>query len=354
MRILNTTPEVTFEDVLLLTNRCEYTTAEEFDRTDIRARVSRTITLESPIVSAPMAGIGNAAMAVALWESGALGILHPYQSFRSQLEQAREAKKHGARIAAAVLDQTDAGFDQAKNLVKEGVELISVESLQAHNTQTLDFIRRLKDTVPNIDISVGTVTTASACEDLIDAGADSIRVGIGGGSHCTTRLETGVGRPYLSTLKACEEVTRPRGIPLIVDGGIRYPGDVAKALVFGADAVMIGGLFAGSDECPGTVITRDGKQYKQTWGSCTLTATKHEQDYNGSEYDSNANRRGFEEGVQGLVASKGPVREAVARLAAGLRRSMWYQGVTSIDEMREKATVVLCSTGTQIETQPRI
>ena len=198
------------------------------------------------------------------------------------------------------------------------------------------------------------MTTAAACEDLIDAGADSIRVGIGGGSHCTTRLETGVGRPYLSTLKACEEVTRPRGVPLIVDGGIRYPGDIAKALVFGADAVMIGGMFAGCDESPGSVITRDGKQYKQTWGSCTLTATKHEQDYNGNLYDSNASRRGFEEGVQGLVACKGPVRDAVARLTAGLRRSMWYQGVSSIEEMRERATVVICSAGTHSETQPRI
>jgi IMP dehydrogenase len=354
LKILSTVPEITFDDVLLLTNRCEYTIAEETLRTDVRAKLSRNIALEVPLVSSPMPGVSGLDMVVALSECGAFGILHAFQGFGSQLEDAGAAKQKGARVGAAIYEHSEASFAHARRLVEAGVDLISVESVQAHNTQTLDFIRRLKDSIPGVEVSVGTVTTVEACEDLIDAGADSIRVGIGGGSHCTTRLMTGVGRPYLSTLHACEAVTRKAGVPLIVDGGVRLPGDVAKALVFGADVVMIGGLFAGTDESPGTVIERDGKRYKQSWGACTLTAAKHEQDYGGTLHNVNAEQRAFEEGVQGLIPYRGSVRDVVSHLVAGLRRSMWYQGVTSIEEMRERATVVLCSPGTHAETSPRI
>jgi IMP dehydrogenase len=354
MKIHSATPEITFDDVLLLTNRCEYAIDEEVARTDLRTRISRTILLEVPVVASPMPGVTSPEMVVAMSSCGAIGILHAFQSFRSQLEQAVAAKAKNARFGAAILEHSDRAFEHARNLVREGVAMISVESLQAHNTPTIDFIRRLKDGIPDVDVSVGTVTTPEACEDLIDAGADSIRIGIGGGSHCTTRLMTGVGRPYLSALRACEEVTRDKGIPLIVDGGIKHPGDVAKALVFGADVVMIGGMFAGTDEAPGAVVTVDGKPHKQTWGACTLTAAKHEQNYEGVAYNANPDQRGFEEGVQGLVPYRGPVREVVQRLAAGLRRSMWYQGATSIADMRERATVVICSPGTHLETQARI
>ncbi len=201
MRILSTVPEVTFDDVLLLTNRCEYTLDEEAVRTDVRARLSRKIQLDVPIVSSPMLGITGPDMVVAMSECGAFGILHAFQSFRSQLEdavaakrkgaRAVAAKRKGARVGAAILEHSEASFAHARQLVAEGVDLISVESIQAHNTQTLDFIRRLNDSMAGVEVSVGTVTTAEACEDLIDAGADSIRVGIGGGSHCTTRLMTG-------------------------------------------------------------------------------------------------------------------------------------------------------------------
>jgi IMP dehydrogenase len=305
-------------------------------------------------MASPMPGVSGAQMAIALSECGAIAVIHPFQGFRSQLAEVAEAKKAAARIAVGVTDHTQKGFEHVKSLVSEGADLISIESLQAHNTETLDFIRRLKDTVAGIDISVGVITTAEACEDLIDAGADSVRVGIGGGSHCTTRHMTGVGRPYLSAALACQEVMRPRGIPLILDGGIRQPGDVVKALVFGADAVMIGGMFAGTDESPGVIVERDGKKFKQSWGMCTITAAKHEQDYGGNLYNANPQERGFEEGIQGLIPYRGSARDVVAKMAAGLRRSMWYQGVTSIDEMREKATVVICSSGTAIETSTRI
>jgi IMP dehydrogenase len=354
VKIVSSTPEISYDDVLLLTNRCEYTTLDEERCTDITARISRKIVLSCPIMSSPMPGVSGAEMAVALSELGAIAVIHPFQGFGGQLEEVRTAKARGARISVGILDQTDLGFRHVKELVAAGADLISVESLQAHNTQTLDFIRRLKDSIPDVDVSVGVITTAEACEDLIDAGVDSIRVGIGGGSHCTTRHMTGVGRPYLSAALACQEVTRPRGIPLILDGGIRTPGDVVKALVFGADAVMIGGMFAGTDESPGVLIERDGRKYKQSWGMCTITASTHEQDYSGNLVDSNREKKKFEEGIQGLIPYRGSVRDLVVQLNAGVRRSMWYQGATSIADMREKATVVICSPGTAIETATRI
>ncbi len=354
MRILDTTPEITFDDVLLLPNRGEYTIDEEPIRADVRTRFSRTVELDVPVVAAPMPGVSGADLAVALSECGAIAVLHPFQDFRSQLDDAVAAKKAGARLAVGVLEQSEAAFAHVRDLLREGVDVISVESLQAHNTPTLDFIRRIKDTFPDADVSVGVVTTAEACQDLIEAGADSIRVGIGAGSHCTTRTMTGVGRPLLSTVYACEQVTREHGVPLLADGGVRNPGDLVKALVFGADAVTIGGLFAGTDESPGVTVTRDGQRYKQTWGMCTTTAAQHEQDYDGALPASDSGGWTFEEGVQGLVPAKGPARDVVSWLVSGLRRSMWYQGATSITDLRDRATVVLCSAGTAAETRTRI
>ena len=195
-----------------------------------------------------------------------------------------------------------------------------------------------------------------------------ILVGIGGGSHCTTRLVTGVGRPQLSTITDCYKVTKRYDIPLISDAGIKYTGDVAKALVFGADCVMIGGMFAGTNEAPGEIVRKGDKKYKYSWGMCSDTALKHKQpqrrfslkeiinfmkgliNYNTTEYKDKL----FEEGLGGLVPYKGSVIPILEDLVNGTRRTMWYLGARNIPQLQKKARVVIVSNNSKFENLPRI
>jgi len=351
MRIVSTTPEITFDDVLLLTGCATYPMHRDGDMTDLRSRVSRRLTLDLPVLSAPMPGISGSEMAIALGRAGALGVLHLYQSRPEQIDEVKRVKDRGLPVGVAIMDETERGFDHVGALLEAGADLVSLESYQPHNEPTLAFIRRLRAGYPDIDLSVGVVITPEACTALIDAGVDSLRVGIGGGSHCTTRLDTGVGRPQLSAVMACAEVTRARGIPLISDTGIRHPGDVVKALVFGADGVMIGGMFAGTAECPGNVIERDGKRFKESWGMATRDAisTEHGEGLSDTPYDQI-----FEEGIGALIPYKGSVDRLTGRIDAGVRRAMWYVGTRTVDELRDKAEVVIVSGSTLAENRPRI
>jgi len=210
------------------------------------------------------------------------------------------------------------------------------------------------------------VVTKDGTEALVKAGVDSIRIGIGPGSHCTTRLVTGVGRPQLSSIQECYKVAKKYKIPLIAESGIKHPGDIPKALVFGASAVMIGGLFAGTDECPGSTVRIQGKTYKYSWGMCTDNALRHNtpkllavsnllnRTRRLTKKEADVDNKLFEEGVEGLVPYKGGVGPVIKKLIEGTRRSMWYQGARNISNLRKKARVVLVSSNTATENIPRI
>ncbi len=316
-----------------------------------------------------MPGVSEEKMAIALGKQGGMGFIHFFQSPAWQLEQVYEVKQEKVKVAAAVADLSDKGIKHISDLLNIGVDLISLESANAHNLQTIEFLKKLKKKFRNIQISVSLVVTKEATEDLIKAGADSIRVGIGGGSHCTTRLVTGVGRSQLSAVQNCYAITKKYHIPLISDTGIKYAGDIAKAIVFGADVVMIGGLFSGTDECPGKVITKGKMKYKYSLGMCTDTALQQKQFQKvslfkrlkyqikkivGIDFDQGKEKKYFEEGVEGLIPYKGSVVPVVNTLICGLRRSMWYQGVRNLGELRRKAQVVLVSQNTIMENLPRI
>lgn len=368
MKIVSKKNEITFDDVLLLPNLSTFGVDGEQRHISLTTKLTKSLSLDIPIVSAPMPGVTESAMAIALAQAGGMGFIHHFQSFQRQLEQIAQVKKNGLRVAACISDLSNQGVLHVSNLLKYDVNLISIESAHAHNTQIIQFIKTLKRKFNKIQISVSLVVDKNATLDLIHAGVDSIRVGIGGGSHCTTRLVTGIGRPQLSAVAACYQITKKYGIPLISDTGIKYAGDIPKAIAFGADVVMIGGLFSGTDECPGDIVIKEGKKYKYSWGMCTDTAIKQSTPWQttrsqikqsiktmmGISRRIDINQKDFEEGVQGLRPYLGSVLPILKELVSGTRRSMWYQGVTTIGDLRKNARVVLVSSNTMAENVPRI
>lgn len=357
--------EFTFDDILLLPGKSNFSLDDEDRVVSLTSVITPRLSIDIPLVSSPMPGVTETEMAIEIGKAGGLGIIHPFQSFDSQLHQVKTVKSHKVKVGVSVSNFSSDGMTHVQNLMRFGTDLISIETPHAHNTHTLKFIRSLRRRFPNINISAALVVTPDATKDLILAGADNIRVGIGGGSHCTTRLVTGVGRPQLSAVFECYKIARKHNIPIMSDTGIKYAGDIVKAIALGADSVMIGGLFAGTTECPGPVIRKNWKLYKYSWGMCTRRALEHRGLHNfmisnlkklvkSTLRSKSGVTADFEEGIEGYVPYRGPVSNIIRLLTAGIRRSLWYQGVDSLHNMRENARIVFVSKNTVQENLPRL
>jgi IMP dehydrogenase len=243
------------------------------------------------------------------------------------------------RVGAAVGVGADAE-ERIELLVRAGVDAIVVDTAHGHSRGVLERVRWIKDRHPDIDVIGGNIATAEAARALADAGADAVKVGIGPGSICTTRIVAGVGVPQISAIADVAKALEGSGVPLIADGGIRYSGDVAKALAAGAYTVMLGSMFAGTEEAPGEVILYQGRSYKSYRGMGSLGAMAQGA---ADRYfqDSSANvDKLVPEGIEGRVPYKGSVLAIIYQLCGGVRASMGYCGCGSIDEMRSKATFV--------------
>jgi IMP dehydrogenase len=252
---------------------------------------------------------------------------------------ARDARGR-LRCAAAV----GVGADREERvgaLVDAGVDLIVIDTAHGHSEGVLRAARAIRDAWPDLPIVVGNIATASACEAVIAAGADAVKVGIGPGSICTTRVVAGVGVPQLTAIAECAKVATPAGIPLIADGGIKYSGDIAKAIAAGADAVMMGSLFAGTDEAPGEMVLYQGRSYKNYRGMGSVEAMKagsSDRYFQDEAGDPEAETRKLvPEGIVGRVPAKGPVADTVYQLVGGLKASMGYTGNGTIAEMKANA-----------------
>lgn len=375
MKILSHIPEITFDDVLLLPGASDFTIDQETENISLKTRISRNIVLDMPIVSSPMPGVTESEMAIAVAGRGGMGFIHHFQSPNRQLDEVHKVKKEKLKVAATVNDFSEGGLAHIGNLIKTGVDMISIDTEHAFNVQTLNFIKRTRKRFPDIDLNAAVVVTKEGVAALCDVGVDSIRIGVGPGSHCTTRMVTGVGRPQLSAILESYKVAKKHKVPLIAEGGIKYAGDIPKALVFGASAVMIGGLFAGTDETPGEIVCQKGLKYKYSWGMCTNTALNQSRFHKLSRKQKLLlktknlikktfglpttselinTKNFFEEGVEGLVPYKGSVIGVMEELVNGTRRSMWYLGAKNITELRNKARVVITSQNTINENNPRI
>ena len=252
-------------------------------------------------------------------------------------------------LVGAAVGITNDMFDRVDALVKANVDVITVDTAHGHSKNVLSSIKNIKEKYPDIQIIAGNIATAEAAHDLIEAGADAIKVGIGPGSICTTRVVTGIGVPQITAIINCVEEAKKQNIPVIADGGIKYSGDITKALACGASVVMAGSLFAGTEESPGETILFEGRQYKEYRGMGSLAAMK---DGSGDRYFQTNTKKYVPEGVEGRVAYKGPVGEVVYQLLGGLKSGMGYVGSKDLNELYEKAKFVKISPASLIENHP--
>ena len=245
-------------------------------------------------------------------------------------------------ITANVLDRVDA-------LVKAHVDVVVLDSAHGHSVNVLNCVKMIKEKYPELPVSAGNVATGEATRDLIEAGADAVKVGIGPGSICTTRVVAGIGVPQVSAVMNCYEVAKEYGVPIIADGGIKYSGDMTKAIAAGANVCMMGSIFAGCDESPGTFELYQGRKYKVYRGMGSIAAME-----NGSKdryFQSNAKKL-VPEGVEGRVAYKGSVEDTVFQLMGGLRAGMGYCGTSTIEALKENGRFVKISAASLKESHP--
>jgi len=243
------------------------------------------------------------------------------------------------RVGAAV-GVGEGTEERVAALAEAGVDVIVVDTAHGHSQGVLDRVKWVKKHFPHIDVIGGNIATAGAALALVDAGADGVKVGIGPGSICTTRIVAGVGVPQISAISNVEEALRGSGVPFIADGGIRYSGDISKAIAAGAYSVMLGGMFAGTEEAPGEIELFQGRSYKSYRGMGSIGAMeKGSSDRYFQDTNSGADKL-VPEGIEGRVPYKGSVLAVIHQLMGGLRASMGYAGCSTIEEMREKAEFV--------------
>lgn len=255
----------------------------------------------------------------------------------------------GRLLCGAGVGVTGNMMERIDALVKAQVDVIVLDTAHGHSQGVLDAVRKIKETYPELQVIAGNVATAEAVEDLIKAGADCVKVGIGPGSICTTRVVAGIGVPQLTAVMDCAEMGRKYGIPVIADGGLKYSGDIVKALAAGASTVMLGSLLAGCDEAPGAIEIYQGRSYKVYRGMGSLAAMEC-----GSKdrYFQEGNKKLVPEGVEGRVAYKGYVADTIFQLIGGLRSGMGYCGSRNFDELYEKSRFVVQTASGFRESHP--
>ena len=243
------------------------------------------------------------------------------------------------QVGAALGTGTDT-LDRAKALYEAGVDLFVIDSAHGHSQNVIDIIKLIKKEFPDIDVMGGNVATPEGAQALIDAGADSVKIGMGPGSICTTRIIAGIGVPQITAILAIKEKLSSNSIPLIADGGIRFSGDISKALAAGADAVMLGGIFAGTEEAPGELELYQGRSFKTYRGMGSIGAMNERNDTNRYFQDGISNEKMVPEGVEGRVPFKGWVVNVIDQLIGGIRQSMGYVGCKSIEQMHKDTQFV--------------
>ncbi|MFN5217411.1 MAG: IMP dehydrogenase [Sphingomonadales bacterium] len=252
---------------------------------------------------------------------------------------------HGRLLAGAAVGVTAETMDRVKALVAVGVDVIAVDTAHGHSKGVIDEVKRLKATFPDLQIIAGNVATAEGAKALADAGADAVKVGVGPGSICTTRIIAGIGMPQLSAVLAAAQALKGTGVPVIADGGIRYSGDLVKAMVAGAGTIMAGGLFAGTEESPGETSFFEGRKVKSYRGMGSIEAMKEGSKDRYFQDAEDEVAKLVPEGIVGSVAYKGHLSEVVYQLVGGLRAGMGYCGASSMDELQEATFVRITNAG---------
>jgi IMP dehydrogenase len=338
---------LTFDDVLLIPARSDILPTQVSTKT----RLTNEISLDIPILSAAMDTVTEARMAIALGRLGGLGVVHRNFSIDDQVAVLAEVKAAGVLAAAAVGVSADAD-ERASALVGAGADVIVVDIAHGHSAGVVRMVEKLKAR-HRVQVVAGNVVTAEGTEELVAAGADCVKVGVGPGAICTTRVVAGAGMPQITAIFDCAEVADRHGIPVCADGGIQESGDIAKAIGAGASTVMLGGLLAGVDESPGEVErTPNGpvKRYRGMGSLGAMQARRSRDRYGQAEVGDFSKL--VPEGVEGHVTAVGPLAPFVHQLVGGLRAGMKYVGAATIDELRERARFVRISGAGLRESHP--
>ncbi len=263
------------------------------------------------------------------------------------------ADRGGRLLCAAAIGVGDQGLARLQKLVDAGVDVAVIDTAHGYTASVLETVRRVRQRYPDLPLIAGNVAAAEATEALIDAGVDAIKIGIGAGSICTTRVISGAGVPQITAITECAAVAHRRGIPCIADGGIKYSGDIIKALAAGADVVMLGSLLAGLAESPGEIIIYEGKRYKIYRGMGSLGAMQgHGADRYGSGQTKTERNKLVPEGIEGQVPYKGHLQDVIYQMMGGVRAGMGYVGAADLAELQEKARFVRITNAGLLESHP--
>jgi IMP dehydrogenase len=353
---------LTFDDVLLVPAYSEILPNE----VSLETRLTKNITLNIPVLSAAMDTVTGEKMAVAMALEGGMGIVHKNMRIEEQAETIRKVKSYEwdktlfpnavvdnfdrLRVGAAVGIGSDLD-ERVFALEEAGVDVITLDSAHGHSVRVLENLERLKANFPGLEIIAGNIVTARAALDLVKAGADAVKIGVGPGAICTTRVVAGVGVPQITAIIQIYEVLKNTDIGIIADGGIKQSGDIAKAIGAGAHSVMIGGLLAGTDESLGRLVEVDGKKYKIYEGMGSMAAMKR-----GSKdryfQENKTARKLVPEGIEAMTPYRGKLADVLFQLMGGLRAGMGYCGAKDIEALRANAQFVKISRAGLVESHP--
>lgn len=368
MNKLTNIPEyLTYDDVLLLPSYSDF----RRDEISLETKLSKNISLKAPFVSAPMDTVTENVLAIALAQLGGIGIIHRNLTIEDQVNEVKKVVEQKLLVGAAI--GASKGFEErAEALIQAGVSLICIDSAHGYADFIIEAIRYIKKHFPTIDIMAGNVATYDGTKALIDAGADSIRVGMGPGAICTTRIVSGMGVPQLTAVAECVRAAKPDNIPVVADGGIKYSGDMVKAFAVGASTVMMGRMFAACEEAPGEKISlspehvparfkdilkekKDSYVFKTYRGMGSIgamnkgTQIKSEDEFHGKSYKD---RVLVAEGVEGLVPVNGTVKDVIDQMSGGIKSGLYYVGCKTFDELYEKSQFIKITQASLTESHP--
>lgn len=358
---------LTFDDVLLIPGYSDFSRSS----LDLSTQLTKDITLKVPLVSSPMDTVTEHKLAISLAELGGIGIIHRNLSVSDQATEVSTVKEKGLLVGAAI--GVNKGYEErAKALNAAGVDVLVLDSAHGYTNIMIETLKELKKMYPKLQVIAGNIATYEGAKGLIEAGADGLRVGMGPGAICTTRIISGMGVPQVTAIMETARAAKAAGVPVIADGGIKYSGDILKALAAGASAVMMGSYFASALESPGKVVTLEKQHVPQRFKSILKTDVaqytfkeyrgmgsvgamqqgakiKSEDEFHGKDYKD---RVLVAEGVEGLVPVKGTVKDLVDQSVGGIKSGMYYVGVKTIKELHEKAKFMQITQASLTESHP--
>lgn len=353
---------LTFDDVLLIPAESHVLPND----VDLKVQLTSSLKLNLPFISAGMDTITEHEMAIAMAQAGGLGVIHKNMTIANQANEVKLVKNtevtsekaavdnnHRLLVAAAVGVTTDT-FERASALIDAGANAIVIDTAHGHSAGVLRKISEIRAKFPNINLIAGNVATAAGTRALYDAGVDVVKVGIGPGSICTTRVVAGVGVPQITAIYDAANVAREYGKTIIADGGIKYSGDIVKALAAGGNAVMLGSMFSGTHETPGQIFEKQGQKFKAYRGMGSVGAMSQAHGSSDRYFQGGVNEANklVPEGVEACVTYKGYVKEVIFQLIGGLRAGMGYVGAPDLAALIENAQFVRITNAGLVESHP--